>query len=174
MAGEALVFEHFYLHSGMDNAGLATAINLTGAAGDKSIWNAFHPLQVARVGVIITTAVNYDTLTAADVIAFDRRVTYGSDTGRVEMGRITIPDAAVAGAVYYLDIPNADGKDQGEVRAGGQIVCEVITAGTGGGSIAGAWQPFVTYQPLSTGHPSNNLNGNSVVTLIRDTTTTQV
>lgn len=173
MAGLGMVFEHVFMHSGMDQAGLATAINLTAATGDKSIWNAFHPLEVSRVGILITTATNYDTQTAAAVVAFDRRVTYGSDTGRIEMGRITIPDGAVAGTVYYLDIPNGEDNDAGEVRAGGQIVCEVVTAGTGGGSIAGAWQPYVCAQPMAIA-PGSNKNGNSVVTLVKDTTTTQV
>ncbi len=168
-----LEFQHFFAHSGEARAGHASDLALEVGTGDKSIWDAFHPMQVMRVGVLITVAVNYDTQTAATVVAFDRRVTYGSDTGRVEMGRLTIPDAAVAGAVYYLDIPNAEGNDSGEVIAGGQVVSEVVTAGTGGGSIAGDFQPFITWVPRPLA-PGNNLNGNSVVTLIKDVTTTQV
>ena len=53
------------------------------------------------------------------------------------------------------------------------MVCETITAGTGGGSIAGAWQPFVCWVPMAL-QPANNKDGNGVVTLINDTTTTQV
>ena len=173
MSGENLAFEHFFAHSGEADAGLATALALEVSTGDKSIWTAFHPMQVARIGILITVATNYDTLTASAVVAFDRRVTYGSDTGRVEMARLTIPDAKVAGTVIYVDIPNGDGNDNGEVNAGGQVVSEVVTAGTGGGSIAGDWQPFIVWVPRGL-HPTNNVDGNSVITLINDTTTTQI
>jgi len=130
-------------------------------------------MQVQRVGVLVTVAVNYDTPTALCIVAFDRRVIYGSNTGRVEMGRVTIPDGAVAGAVYYLDIPNAADKDNGEVIAGGEVVAEIVQAGTGGGAIAGDFQPFVCWVPRGLA-PLQNINGNSVVTLIQDTTTVQV
>lgn len=173
MAGEAFAYEHIFTHPGEADAGLPTALALEAATGDKSIWTAFHPMQVSRVGILITVATDYDTQSAAAVVAFDRRVTYGSDTGRVEMARLTIPDATAAGTVIYVDVPNGQDNDSGEVLAGGQVVSEVVTQGAGGGSIAGDFQPFICWQPLAV-HPTNNVNGSSVVTLINDTTTTQV
>jgi hypothetical protein len=168
-----MTFQHMGYHSGVADAGLATALAIEAAAGDKSIWTAFMPMQVERVGVLVTVAINYDTPTALMVMAFDRRVTYGSDTGRVEMGRVTIPNGTAAGTVIYLNIPHADGEDSGSVMAGGQIVSEIVTQGAGGGSIAGDFQPFICWQPRGEAN-ANNLNGSSVVTLVEDTTTVQV
>lgn len=173
MSGEALVFEHMFAHSGQADAGLATALAIEVATGDKSIWTAMHPMQVSRVGILVTVTIDYDTLVTACVVAFDRRVTYGSDTGRVEMGRVTIPNGTKSGTVIYLDIPNGADNDNGEVMAGGQVVSEVVTAGTGGGAIAGDWQPFVCWQPMSL-QPANNVDGVGVVTLVQDVTTVQV
>ena len=173
MAGENLTYEHFFAHSGEADAGLATALALEVATGDKSIWTAFHPMQVSRVGVLVTVTTNYDTLITTTVVAFDRRVTYGSDTGRVEMGRVSIGNAVKAGTVIYLDIPNGADNDNGEVIAGGQVVSEVVTAGTGGAAIAGDFQPFICWQPRSL-QPANNADGVAVVTMVNDTTTVQV
>ena len=172
VAGENLTFEHFFTHAGETDAGHATALAVEASVGDIGTWTAFMPMQVSRVGVLITVLINYDTLTTKAVIAFDRRVTYGSDTGRVEMGRVSIPDGAVAGAVYYVDIPNGQDNDNGEVIAGGQVVAEIVTAGLGGTEV-GDFQPFICWQPMALA-PANNINGNSVVTLVNDTTTTQV
>lgn len=172
MAGEAFVFEHLFATPATDVADEPTAIAIEAATGDKSVWTAYHPMQVSRVGVLITVAINYDTLTTACVVAFDRRVTYGSDTGRVEMGRVTIPDATPIGAVIYLDIPNAQGNDLGEVAAGGQVVAEVVTQGAGGTEV-GDFQPFICWQPRAES-PANNVNGNGAQTLLPDTTTVQV
>jgi hypothetical protein len=172
VSGENLVFEHFFTHAGMTDAGHATALAVEAATGDIGIWTAFHPMQVSRVGVLITVAINYDTLTTKAVIAFDRRVTYGSDTGRVEMGRVSIPDATAAGTVIYLDIPNGEGNDNGEVLAGQQVVAEIVTQGAGGTEV-GDFQPFVCWQPMAVA-PGNNKDGNGVQTLVPDTTTTQV
>ncbi len=174
MAGLDLTFEHFFCHTGEADTGHATAIAVEAATGDITggVWTAFHPMQVSRVGVLIVVAINYDTLTTKAVIAFDRRVTYGSDTGRVEMGRVSIPDGAVAGSVFYLDIPNGQDNDNGEVMAGGQVVAEIVVAGLGQTEV-GDFQPFICWQPMAVA-PGNNKNGNGVVTLVQDTTTTQV
>ncbi len=172
MAGENITFEHFFSHSGMADAGLGTAIEIEAATGDKFTWTAFHPMQVSRVGVLVTVTIDYDTITTACVVAFDRRVTYGSDTGRVEMGRVTIPQGTKAGTVIYVDIPNGQDNDSGEVIAGGQVVCETVVAGLGGTEV-GDWQPVLVWVPMAL-QPANNKDGAGVVTLVNDTTTTQV
>ena len=170
---EELVFQYFFSHSGEARAGHATDLAIEAAAADASIWDAFHPMQVQRIGVLVTVAINYNVPTALMIMAFFRRVTYGSNTARVEMGRVTIPDGAVAGAVYYLDIPHAAAGDTGEVDAGEQVVSAIVQAGTGGGAIAGDFQPFVCWTPRGL-NPAQNTNAAGVVTLIRDTTTVQV
>ncbi len=172
MSGENLTFEHFFFHSGMNDAGMATAIAIEAATGDLSVWTAIHPMQVARVGVLVTVTIDYDTITTACVVAFDRRPTYGSDTGRVEMGRVTIPQATKSGTVIYLDIPNGQDNDPGEIAAGGQVVSEIVVAGLGGTEV-GDFQPFIVWVPMAL-QPANNKDGVGVVTLIQDVTTVQV
>jgi hypothetical protein len=172
MSGENLAFEHFFAHSGEADAGFATALAIDVAAGDKSIWSAFHPMQVARVGVMVITAIVYGTTPTLAVVAFDRRVTFASNTGRVEMGRVTIPESAPAGAVFYVDIPNGPNKDNGELIAGGQVVSEVVVAGLGG-TVTGTFQPFIVWVPRSL-QPANSVNGAGVVTMTQDITTVQV
>ena len=173
MSGENLAYEHLFSHSGMGDAGLATAIAVEAATGDLSVWTAFHPMQVSRVGVLITVTIDYDTTTVRCEVAFDRRVTYGSDTGRVEMARVTIPNGTKSGTVIYMDVPNGPDNDNGEVLAGGQVVAEIVTSGAGAGTELGDFQPFVCWQPLAV-HPTNNVDGVGVVTLLKDVTSTQV
>lgn len=173
MSGENLTYEFFFAHAGMTDAGWATAAIIEAATGDIGTWTAMHPMQVQRVGVLVTVAIDYDTTTARTVVAFDRRVTYGSDTGRVEMGRVTIPQGTIAGTVIYLDIPNGEGNDYGEVIAGGQVVAEIVTSGAGAGTEVGDFQPWVSWVPMSL-QPANNKDGNGVVTLVQDITTVQV
>ncbi len=173
MAGENLAFEHFFTHGGEADQGLPTASIIEAATGDIMTWTAFHPMQVSRVGVLVTVTIDYDNVAPTPcVVAFDRRVTYGSDTGRVEMGRVTIPQATKSGTVIYVDIPNGDGNDTGEVIAGGQVVAEIVVAGLGTTEV-GDFQPFICWQPMSL-QPANNKDGVGVVTLVNDTTTTQV
>ena len=170
---EELAFQYFFSSPADDDAGLATKLAVEQAVANLSIWTAFHPMQVQRIGVLITDTINYDTPTALAQIAFHRRVLYGSDTGRVEMGRVTIPNSTKAGTVIYLDIPNGQDNDNGEVIAGGQVVSAVAVAGTGGGGIAGDFHPFVCWTPRPL-QPANNTDSAGVVTLVQDTTTTQV
>jgi hypothetical protein len=173
MAGENLAFEFFFSSSVADDTKLTTALAIEAAAANASIWTAMHPMQVQRVGVLVTVTINYNVVSTLAVIAFYRRVLYGDDTGRVEMGRVTIPDGTKAGTVIYLDIPNGQDNDNGEVIAGGQVVSAVAVAGTGGGAIAGDFMPWISWVPMSL-QPANNKDSAGVVTLIQDVTTVQV
>lgn len=174
MAGEALEFEKFVLTSAVADAALGTAIAVEATTGDKFTWTAPAPMVVKEIGIQATVPMNYDTLSTAAVVAFDKRVTYGSDTGRVELGRVTIPDAMPAGKVIALQIPHSAGSEDGEFSTGMQLVCEVVVQGAGGGSIAGDWQPYVNAIPSTRGENANDVNGVSVQMKSFDTTTTQV
>jgi hypothetical protein len=174
MSASDLVFSHLPHTTATADAALATATAVEAATGDIATWTIWHPTTVTQVGVLITVAVNYDTLTTKAVIAFDKRPTFGSDTGRVEMGRVSIPDGAVAGALYCVDIPTGDAasNEDGDCFVGYQIVAEIVTAGLGGTEV-GDFQPLWFGEPMSE-LPSNNVNGAGSITFIKDTTTTQV
>src|SRR3990167_27784 len=118
---------------------LATADNLA-ATGDDRIWDVTQPITVLRVGAVISTA----TVSSAGIVgAFDRRITTGSDTGRVAGlnagadGVLNIPTATAAGKVVYKDLAV-------DLVPGDQIVAEVTTAAAGGGAAGGA-QYFVEW-----------------------------
>lgn len=96
-------------------------------AADKALCRIFKAITVKRIGVLITTAV---TVTAA-VLDFDRRVTPGSDTGRVSsgVGRITAPVTGSAiGQVVYKNVSV-------DLNPGDEVVFELVTASTAGGGI---------------------------------------
>lgn len=102
---------------------LATIATQTPA--DKGTSHVLGPATVLRITALVTLA---PTATAA-VVALDRRVTAGSDTGRVELGRITIPVGTAAGKVVYKDIEPVD------VDMGDQLVLELVTASTAGSAV---------------------------------------
>lgn len=106
-----------------DAASLAAIALQTPA--DKSTWSVLEPATVLRVSCLVLTAI-----TVADaIVAVDRRVLAGSDTGRVEIGRLTIPSGTVAGKVVWKDLPATD------LDMGDQLVLELIQASTAGGGI---------------------------------------
>jgi hypothetical protein len=112
-----------------------------GAADLGAPFDVVEPITVTRIGVIATVAYAYDTQTVEANVSVDRRIAYGSDTGRVEIGVIKQLDATPAGTVIKLDINPVD------LDVGDQVVLEAKVAGTGGGSIAGDWKGFFCYHP---------------------------
>ena len=135
---------------------LLGATLITAVAGDiaNAAWTMPSSYQVTRVGVQITTAVVYGAAPTLAVIALDRRVTNGSDAGRVELGRVNIPESAPLGAVYYIDVPNSATSQSGDLNTGDQIVAEIITQGAGGTGTG-------AFRPLWWGNPRSEINRNN-------------
>ncbi len=110
---------------------------------DKAFAKILAAVTILRVGVYITTAM---TVTSP-VVDFDRRITPGSDTGRVgsSPARLTFPAVAacVIGAVIYKNC-------QVDLNAGDEVVFELVTAATAGGGI-----PFMEYVARHTA-PTDN------------------
>jgi hypothetical protein len=131
----------------MADAGFITALAIEAAAADKMTWTVLEPgLSPTFFGVLVTVAIDYDTQTLATLVNLDKRITYGSDTGRIELAEIEIPDGAVAGSVFLYRIgahSTVAVANQQRCIMAQQLICEVSQAGTGGGSIAGDYQPFV-------------------------------
>lgn len=114
------------------------AIDTSGDLGD---WApGIHPHIIRAVAVIVTTA----TTVAATVVGIDKRVTAGSDTGRVVLDTITVPVSIAAGKVIYL--ANLDF----EVLPGEEIVID-----TDGGSTAGDGHVVLLVEPRWE-QPGNN------------------
>lgn len=112
------------------NASL-TALSLVGSTGDYAKWYVMAPtIEISRLLLIVSTTTL--TGTAAPVVTFYARPTFGSTSGQITLGTITVPSASVAGAIIYKNIESV------KIPAGYTIVANLSTAGTDGGSAAGA------------------------------------
>ena len=110
------------------------------AAGDLGLaFDVLEPITITRIGIIATVTFAYDTQTAEANVSVDRRIAYGSDTGRVELGVIKLLDATPAGTVIKKDFNSVD------LDVGDQVILEAKVAGTGGAGIAGDWKGFICY-----------------------------
>jgi hypothetical protein len=112
---------------GMGDAVWEAPITFTSPA-DKAVWRVFAPITVLRIGYYVTTVM----ATTIPVVDFDRRITPGSDTGRVDqaLGRVTGPAVAtqVAGKVVYKEV-------RVDLNAGDEVVFELVTAAASGAAI---------------------------------------
>lgn len=160
MGSEGVSDKHLF-HSGVGDAGWATAIAVEAAAGNITggLWSPGTPTQVTRLLVLVTVAFSYNVQTAEGVVSFFKRVTYGSDTGRVLLGTVRLIDGTAAGVRLYKDI-NAH-----LVFPGQQIVAAITVAATGGGAIAGDFLPEVEHMPVPE-MPANMKNPAGVVMMV--------
>ena len=114
------------------------------ATGDTTFtWQIYWPCFVYAFGYLVSVAFDYNTQIVEGIVALDKRITFGSDTGRVEVCRLDLEDALAIGSVRYI-FPN---RTNVNCDPGDTLICEVVTAGTGGGAIAGDWVPFVLAAP---------------------------
>jgi hypothetical protein len=129
----------------MADAGMATAITIEATAGDLSVWTVLEPgLSPTFFGVLITVTIGTQTIDA--IVSLDLRPAYGSDTGRIELATITVPDLAVAGSVFLYRIgahSTVAIANQQRAEMGYQLVAEQKVAATG--TTTGDYQPFVLY-----------------------------
>ncbi len=114
-------------------------IETTGDAAEVHIFNVVQPITVIRVGALITEVVATDNTDG--VVRFDRRVLYGSDTGRGDgdVGEITIPDTTAVGKTVV------DAGVTIDLEPGDQVVPQVTTAGVDAGTETGEMLYFVEY-----------------------------
>lgn len=118
------------------------------AAKDLSAASAFAYNEVLLESCAVSRLfckVTVDLVTsAACVVTFYGRPTYGSDTSALNLGTVKLPDAAVANDVYYKDI------DPVSVPAGYQVTAEVTTAaGTSGSALAGFLAQYTPEEPAN-------------------------
>lgn len=122
--------------------GGVTAEDLSGPAADYRTWIPGFPITIYKLGFVVTTTIAADT--TAPVVSFDRRITAGSDTGRVEIGTITVADTVAAGKTVVEDLATPVILGLGE-----ELVFEHKTQAADGSAAAGAGHYFVVYQPLA-------------------------
>lgn len=122
-------------------AGAVTAVAWNQTTANVRVFTVQMPMQVVRFGIVITTATA--GYTTPPRVALFRRVTFGSDTGRVKIAEFNIPTGLAAGTVYYVTVKTADAR--GTCLAGSQLVVATTVQGSGGASQAGAYRPFIEY-----------------------------
>lgn len=114
-----------------------TAVSLAGVADNLRLFKVCQPITVYEIGVFITTAC---TVTSP-VVDFDKRITAGSDTGRVDKGVGTMTFPAVASCAIskvarkVLTTPV-------DLNPGDEVSVQVTTAAT-----AGAGIPYLLFRP---------------------------
>ena len=125
-------FEEKIVDSGYSGGSVTT--NLVSGA-DLAVYGvSYQPIVVRAFAAIVTEALG----TADATVELDHRPTANSDTGRTQVGVMTIPQSSASvGDVYYQD-----GISQ-KVVPGEEIVVET----DGGASTNGAVDVFLFYQP---------------------------
>jgi hypothetical protein len=116
-------------------------------------------MEVVRIQLLVTVTLDYNVQTAEGVVTFYKRVTYGSNTGRVALGTVKLKGGTLAGQRLFRDI------QPHKVTPGQQIVAAITTAATGGGAIAGDFLPeFLAYSVPEM--PAGCVNAAGVVQLV--------
>lgn len=113
---------------------LDPATVVVSSTGDKRSMYVFKNMTIYEIGLQFTVAT---TVTAA-VVAFDRRILTGSDTGRVDGGIGILTEPSVGAAAIGKTLKKLVRVD---VNAGDEIVVEVTTAAS-----AGTCRPYVLYR----------------------------
>ena len=135
-------FDFKVLHSGEANSGYPTDIALEAAAADITggLWDVLTPIIIRRVGILVRVAFDYNVQVTEGVVTFFRRITYGSNTGRVTLGTVRLIDGTALGRILYRDIADTF------ANVGDQIVAAITTQAAGGGAIAGDFLPVIYYE----------------------------
>lgn len=103
-----------------------TAIVLTAAADNLALFTIPDPMLVYEIGVIIVT-VGTGTLTAD----FDRRITPGTDTGRIDKGLGTVSKAAASLAAGKVLSKQISARLEKGDQVSFQVTTGLTTTGTG-------------------------------------------
>ncbi len=107
-----------------------TACNLAAAAGDYGLLYAGEQVVITRIMAIVTTTMVADV--TAPVLTFYARPTFGTTTGQVTIGTLTVPDLTAAGKILYKNIESA------KIPQGYTIAVNRSTQASSSGTAAGA------------------------------------
>lgn len=116
------------------------ALGTSGVVAAQPVTGGIPMMVEAAFAQVVTT---FDT--ADTVLTISRRPTPGSDTGKVSIGTLTIPNAAAAPNVYYKEFTTPT-----KVSPGEEILIE-----TDGGTTNGTAILSLRMRPVWE-HPSNN------------------
>lgn len=106
--------------------GAGTAKDCSSTGVFAYTWNLTEPGTIKQLIVKTTTAM---VSSAATVITFRRRPTYGSSSGQSSLGTVSVAATAAANAVFVNNITPVN------LNVGDQIVADCTTAATTSGSV---------------------------------------
>jgi len=116
-----------------------TALNLAASVGNWAGYAIHAPVALNRISFLVTTAVTSGSVAAQ--VGFYRFPTYGSTSGSVLIGALTIPTAASVGQVYYKDVAYA------RLNAGEELMITKKVQAVDSGTAAGAGFPGFMFDP---------------------------
>ena len=123
--------------------GAGAAYTLTSTGAFAYTWNLLEGGTVRQLAIKLTTSASS---TAAPVVTFYSRPTYGSSSSQVSLGTVTLGATGAVNSLYLNNIKPVN------VPAGSQIVAVCTTAAsTGGAAIAYC---TVDYAPEEPGNQS--------------------
>ena len=131
------------------STGAATPLNLAATAAQWVGYAVCGPIVAVRIAFFVTTTITAGT--TAPKVAIIRRPTYGSSSGAITLGTMTIPTATAAGKVLYLDIAQtkmSSGVNVNLVNCGEELSFESIVQAVDGGTAAGACFLRIQYDPV--------------------------
>lgn len=117
-----------------------TALSVIQAAGQYAGYAVMRPINVKTLMFFVTTQITTGLVPCK--VAVTSRPTYGSSSGAVTLGSMTIPTASAVGTVVIKEISDAV-----RVNAGNELSLDVAVQGTDSGTAAGAgffqilWEP---------------------------------
>lgn len=95
------------------------------STGDILVYNFGETIVVTRIMVLISTTVSSSSSVVVNVY---QRPTYGSTSGQVLIGTLTIPTGTAAGSIMYKNIESV------KVPQGSQLAFNVGTAASSAGA----------------------------------------
>jgi hypothetical protein len=118
-----------------------------------------EPISVPRFGYQAVVALAYGGQTAEGKLTL-YRYPGGDANTKVALQTIRLVDATAIGSVCYADVPNpvvpatlvggvitVRARNKADMEVGDVVAIWITTAATGGGGIAGDFQPFFTFHP---------------------------
>jgi len=112
------------------SAAAQTALSLVGGVADYASWYAGEQFILTRLMIIVSTTTA--TSTANPVVTFYARPTFGSTTGQISIGTITVPTGTAAGAILYKNVESV------KIPPGYTLTARLTTQGTDASAAAGA------------------------------------
>lgn len=125
-----------------------TALDLSSAVSGimaRFRWTVYWPARVKAFGYRVLTALAYTgTVDSEGILALDKRVLTGSETGRVEVARMDLEDGLGVGSVRFVQPDRTDGNEN--LEPGDELMLQIVTVASASGGTSGTYHPFIVLE----------------------------